>query len=118
MSNTSGLIPEPQNLAQERRNVAYEQALRFARKRYTREAHIVEIVDKSEASDTAEQRQAAPGTLWHALIALEDGRHAVVGARYTGADARTATSASAEKDADNWGAFEVSPPTLGDVRGA
>ncbi len=118
MSDMSGLIPDPQNLAQERRNLAYERALRFARKHYTSEAHIVEIVDKSEASDNAEQRQAAPGTLWHALIALEDSRHAVVGARFTGADDRPTNSASAEEEADNWSAFEVSPPTLGDVRGA
>ena len=112
MSDMNGLIPDPQNVAQERKNAAYEQALRFARKHYTREAHIVEIVDKTEASDTTEQRQSPPATLWHALIALEDSRHAVVGARYTGEQSADASSGA------GWEAFEISPPTVGDVRGA
>ena len=118
MAQMDGQTDHPQTTKQKRENAAYAEALRFARDEYKSEARVVELVDKSRAADNDAQRFTPPATLWHALIALEDSRHAVVGARFTGADNHPTDSASAEEEADNWSAFEVCPPTLGDVRGA
>lgn len=113
-----GEIDQPKDAAQKRENVAYARAQAFARKRYSSsEARIVELVDKSMASDTDEQRATPPATLWHALIVLEDGRHAVVGVRDETLAHGQADTNDSQRDAerDNWSAFEVNPPTLGDI---
>ncbi|HEX8997443.1 MAG TPA: hypothetical protein VF812_15555 [Ktedonobacterales bacterium] len=103
MSHMNGTIRQPQNDEQRRQNAAYTTALAFARERYTPEAHIVELVDQAQAPTGAAPSNAPGATLWHALVALEDGRHAVVGVRVSSESERAE-------------AFEVSQPTLGDVR--
>ena len=113
-----GEINRPKDAAQKRENVAYARAQRFARKHYpSSEARIVEMVDKSMASDSDEQRATPPATLWHALIVLADGSHAVVGVRDETIAQGKADANDAQRDAahDDWSAFEVNPPTLGDI---
>jgi len=115
MARMDGTINQPEDASQRRQNAAYAHTLRYARERYTPEAHIVELVDKTRAADNDAERQAPRASIWHALIALDDGRHAVVGARIA---APTDADHDAKRDEhDGWSVFEVSPPTLSDPRG-
>ncbi len=91
----------PRNKQQERENEANKRVLSFAYKRYSTEARIVELVDRTRARPIGAEPHQPEATLWHALIVLEDSRHAVVGARY-------------DERRDEWEAFEVSPPVLSD----
>jgi len=111
-----GTINQPEDALQRYQNAAFAHALRYARERYSPEARIVELVDKTRAADNNAEREASSATIWHALIALDDGRHAVVGAQ---AGAPTDADHAANRDEhDGWSVFEVSPPALGDPRGA
>jgi hypothetical protein len=116
MARMDGTINQPEDVSQRRQNAAYAHALRYARERYTPEAHIVELVDKTRAADNDAERQAPRASIWHALIALDDGRHAVVGARI-GPPTDADHGAKRDEHGD-WSVFEVSPPALSDPRGA
>ena len=127
MAQMDGQTDHPQTTEQKRENAAYAEALRFARDEYKSEARVVELVDKSRAADNDAQRFTPSATLWHALIALDDGRHAVIGVRDQSAlGERDAQHAHGERDQHDasergvgeWSAFEVSSPTLGDPLGA
>lgn len=116
MTRMDGMINQPADDLQRRQNAAYAHTLRYARERYSPLARIVELVDKTQAADNDTERQAPRASIWHALIVLDDGRHAVVGAQ-TGAP--TDADHDAKRDEyDGWSVFEVSPPALGDPRGA
>ena len=91
----------PKNVEQERENEANTYALAFASKQYGSEARIVELVDRTRARPIGAEPHQPSATLWHALIALDDSRHAVVGVRY-------------DEGHDKWEAFEVNRPVLGD----
>lgn len=91
----------PRNVEQERENEANKHALAFASKQYRSEARIVELVDRTRARPIDAEPHQPIATLWHALIALADSRHAVVGVRY-------------DEKRDEWEAFEVNQPVLGD----
>lgn len=130
MAQMDGQTDYPQTIEQKRENAAYEAALRFARDAYTPEARVVELVDKSRAADNDAQRFTPRATLWHALIALDDGRHAIIGVRDQSArgdqddqddqdDQRTHAGRDTRGEWDEhgvgaWSAFVVSGPTLGD----
>lgn len=120
MGRMDGMINHPKDERQRRQNAAFAHALRFARERYASEARIVELVDKTRAADNAAERRAPEATIWHALIALGDGRHAVVGAQVA-PQAGTAPDSDRDPkrdDDDDWNVFEVSPPAAGDPKGA
>ena len=112
MANADGTIDHQRSDAQRREDAAHIEALRFARERYSSEAHVMEMVDKTRAADNDAQHQAPRATLWHALVGLDDGRHAVVGVR----DDETGDTDDDRDDA-GWTSFEVNAPTLGDLEG-
>jgi hypothetical protein len=118
MAHVDGTIDHPHGDAQRREDAAHTEALRFARERYSSEAHVMEMVDKSRAADNDAQHQAPRATLWHALIGLDDGRHAVVGVRddATG-DQGIDRDGENDRDDGGWTSFEVNAPTLGDLAG-
>ncbi len=127
MAQMDGQTDHPQTVDQMRENAAYAEALRFARDEYKSEARVVELVDKSRASDNDAQRFTPRATLWHALIALDDGRHAIIGVRdqsALGDQGEQREYAEHDRHAEQgergvgvWSAFEVSGPTLGDPAG-